>query len=136
MVELAKRPREQYVPLKDVAEQQQISEKYLEAIVRELVAAEILDGQRGRGGGYRLKRSAEAYSAGEVLALVEGDMLPVACMHPGAADCARMNECETLPLWRDFHTVIKEYFNSISIADLVSGRVGRQAATFCDGGGI
>ena len=136
MVELAKRPREQYVPLKDVAETQEISEKYLEAIVRELVAAGILDGQRGRGGGYRLRRPASECSAGEVLALVEGDMLPVACMRPGAAACSRTDQCETLPLWQDFHTVIKDYFNSISIADLADGRVGRQASIFRDGGGI
>lgn len=142
MVELAKRPPAQYVPLKELAEQQDISEKYLEAIVRKLVAAGMLDGQRGRGGGYRLKRPAEDYSAGEILSIMEKTLMPVACMNEGAAPCERMRECETLPLWRDFHALMQDFFSGVSIADLARGGTGSRPGTFrClaefeDGAGI
>ena len=54
LVDLAERRGEEYVTLREIAERQEISEKYLESIVKLLVRADILEGLRGKGGGYRL----------------------------------------------------------------------------------
>lgn len=122
MIELAKHPRDEFVPLKEVAAAQNISEKYLEAIVRRLVGAGILEGQRGRGGGYRLSGQPESCSAGTILSIMEGRMVPVACLREGAPPCERSDTCETLPLWKQFYEVVEEFFGSVTIADLAYGR--------------
>lgn len=127
VVELAKRPREELVPLNEVAQQQNISEKYLEAIVRRLVASEILEGQRGRGGGYRLKRPPEECSAGDILAVMEGTLVPVACMKEGAPPCERRESCSTLPLWQRFYHVVQDFFSSVTIADLAADSDGAES---------
>ncbi|MBD5559759.1 MAG: Rrf2 family transcriptional regulator [Clostridia bacterium] len=142
LVAIGRHPAGEYVPLKEVARQQKISEKYLEAIVRRLVASGILEGQRGRGGGYRLTRPAEEYSVGEILAIMEGTLAPVACMREDAPVCERTSVCETLPLWKQFYNLTQTYFNGVSIADLAAGDTlqtpTRPAAErgFVDGAGI
>ena len=67
LVDMAEHPSDGYIPLKDIARRQEISEKYLESIVRTLVQAQILEGLRGKGGGYRLKKPPEQYTAAEIL---------------------------------------------------------------------
>lgn len=81
---MAEHPSDGYIPLKDIARRQEISEKYLESIVRTLVQAQILEGLRGKGGGYRLKKPPEQYTAAEILRVTEGPLAPVACLEPGA----------------------------------------------------
>lgn len=139
MVELAKRPPEEFVPLKEVASEQGISEKYLEAIVRRLVAADVLDGQRGRGGGYRLRRAPEEYQVREILAVMEGTLAPVACLREDAQPCERRGICATLPLWQRYYALIDDFFGSFSVADLADGKMrtaGPAALELRDGAGI
>lgn len=123
MADLAQHPLEEYVPLKEIAQRQEISEKYLEAIIKILVKAELLSGVRGKGGGYKLTRAPEQYTVGAVLRLTEESLAPVACLEEDASPCARTAECPTLPLWRGLDRVISEYLERVTLADLLEGRV-------------
>ena len=80
MLDLAEHTGKGYIPLRDIAERQEISEKYLESIIKALVRAGLVDGVRGKGGGYRLTRAPEDYVVGDILRLTEGDLTPVACL--------------------------------------------------------
>lgn len=119
MVDLAEHQTEQYTPLKDLAQRQGISEKYLEAIIKLLVKARLLNGLRGKGGGYRLTKAPEEYTVGEVLRQTEDSLAPVACLDGNALPCHRSSECRTLPVWQGLNTVINEYLDSVTIADLM-----------------
>ena len=90
MIDLAEHPSEQYTPLKEIAARQGISEKYLENILKALVQNGLLQGLRGKGGGYRLTRRPEQYRVSDILLLTEGSLAPVACLEPGAAACDRL----------------------------------------------
>lgn len=125
MVELACHNREEYVPLRTIAQQQGISEKYLESILTVLSKAGAIDGLRGKGGGYRLNREAKNYSVGEILRLVEGTLAPVSCLDCTPNKCERAASCRTLPMWEKLNTLICNYLDSVSLADLIdSSRVG------------
>lgn len=125
MVDLAEHQREDYIPLKEIADRQEISEKYLESIIKILVRARLLEGLRGKGGGYKLTRSPEQYTVGTVLRLTEESLAPVSCLEEGAALCPRMSECRTLPMWRGLDKVISDYLDNITLADLLqSGTAG------------
>ena len=119
MTDLAGQPPEEYVPLKEIAQRQAISEKYLEAIIKLLVKGGLVTGLRGKGGGYRLTRPPERYTAGEVLRLTEGTLAPVACLESEAAPCGRALNCPTLPLWRGLDRAIGQYLDGVTIADLL-----------------
>ena len=119
MIDLAEHQTDGYIPLKEVAQRQDISEKYLESIIKLLVKANLLSGLRGKGGGYKLTRSPELYTVGTVLRLTEDSLAPVACLEPGAAACVKVAECRTLSMWQGLDKVINDYLNSITIADLV-----------------
>ena len=119
MVDLAEHRDAAYVPLKEIAERQQISEKYLESILKVLVREELLQGLRGKGGGYRLTRAPEEYSVGSILRLTEDSLAPVACLEPGAKACEHASECRTLTLWKGLDKVINDYLDNITIADLI-----------------
>ena len=110
---------EGYIPLRDVAERQMISKKYLEIIVRELVGGKLIAGVSGKGGGYRLCRRPEDYSVGEILELMEGPLSPVACLACGAEPCPRAESCETLPLWAEYDRMTHEYFYGKRLSDLM-----------------
>ena len=118
LVDLAEQDGDRYVTLREIAERQEISEKYLESIVKELVKAGILEGLRGKGGGYRLGRSAEELNVLEVLQVMEGTLAPVACLEAGAKPCARAANCRTLPLWKGLNEVVREYLGGFTIRDL------------------
>ncbi len=113
---------EGYVPLKDVAGRQEISEKYLEIVVKELVKGGFLAVMRGKGGGYRLNRPSEEYSVKSILELMEETLVPVACLKPGQAPCPRKDRCRTLPLWQGLDQVISDYLEPITLADLIVGK--------------
>lgn len=119
ITDLAEHPAEGYVPLKEIAQRQEISEKYLEAIIKILVKAKLLSGVRGKGGGYKLTRPSEQYTVGEILRLTEDSLAPVACLEEDAAACPRASECRTLSVWRGLDKVINEYLDSITVADLI-----------------
>ena len=118
LVDLAERDNEGYTTLREIAERQEISEKYLESIVKELVRCGYLDGLRGKGGGYRLKRKAEDIQVLDVLRLMEGTLVPVACLEEGCKPCARAGNCRTLPMWKGLDKVVSDYLSGFTIRDL------------------
>ena len=120
MIDLAEHQTERYVPLKEVAARQEISEKYLENILKVLVQNGFLEGLRGKGGGYRLTRSPDQYTVAEILVLTEGNLAPVSCLALGAASCERMANCRTYNMWKGLNDLITNYFGNITIADLAA----------------
>lgn len=119
LTDLAEHQSDGYVSLKEVAARQEISEKYLEAIIRILVKDGILIGLRGKGGGYRLSQSPDHFSVYRVLTLTENSLAPVSCLETSPTPCSRMVDCRTLPLWRGLDQVISEYLGRYTIADLM-----------------
>ena len=119
MVELAQHQGDGYVPLNVIAERQDISEKYLESILKVLVQDKLLTGLRGRGGGYRLTKVPEDYTLGEILRLTEGSLAPVACTEEGEHDCPRKESGPSHPVWQKLDHMINEFFDGITLADLI-----------------
>ena len=119
MLELGRHEGEGCVPLPVIAENQQISEKYLESIVSVLAKARLVEGQRGKGGGYRLTRPLSECSVGEILRLTEGSLAPVSCLE-GENTCPRADKCLSLPVWEKLDTLINDYLDSVSLADLLA----------------
>ncbi len=119
MADLAQQQGDRYVPLKEAAARQCISEKYLESILKSLVREKMLTGIRGKGGGYRLTRPPEEYTVGSILRITEGDLAPVACLEQGAEPCSLQGECVTLPMWKQLDSLIRNYLDSVTLADLV-----------------
>lgn len=117
MIDLAACRTEGYLSLNEIAKRQEISEKYLELILRVLVKNNLLAGQRGKGGGYRLTKSPEEYTVGSILRLTEGSLAPVTCLE-GSRSCPRMAECHTLPMWQKLDTLINDFFDGITLAEL------------------
>ena len=120
MIDLAEHQAERYVPLKEAAARQDISEKYLENILKVLVQNGFLEGLRGKGGGYRLTRSPDQYTVAEILLLTEGSLAPVSCLTPGAPACERMANCRTYTMWKGLNDLIADYFGKITLADLAA----------------
>lgn len=118
MIDLAEHANDGYIPLKDIAQRQQISKKYLEIIAKELVDGKLLAGVSGKGGGYKLVRKPEEYSVGEVLELMEGSLATVACLACDAPACDRADSCQTLPMWSEFDKMTHDYFYSKKLTDL------------------
>lgn len=119
MVDLAEHRCSGYIPLKEIADRQDISEKYLEAILKTLVKERLLIGLRGKGGGYKLSKPPEQYTVWSIISLTEGNLVPVSCLESGAAQCPRMSQCRTLPMWKEFSQVIQRFFEKYTIADLM-----------------
>ena len=119
MIDLAEHDDGAYIPMKEVAQRQDISLKYLEKILPLLVAGNLVEGLHGKGGGYRLTRAPKDYPIGEILRLTEGDLAPVACVECGAEPCRQAGECRTFSMWGRFNTVINDFFDSITIAGLM-----------------
>ncbi len=119
LVDMAEHQSDGFMTLRNIAQRQDISEKYLEAIVKDLVKNNILSGVRGKGGGYRLCRPPEQINVGDVLRLMEGTLSPVACLEDGAAPCARAAQCRTLEFWRALGEVIRRYTENYTVADLM-----------------
>ena len=107
------------MPLRDIAARQDISKKYLEIIVKELVIGEMITGVSGKGGGYRLDRDPEDYPVGEIIELMEGSLASVACLENDALPCPRAAMCETLPMWKEYYQVVRNFFYSKKLSDLV-----------------
>lgn len=119
MLDLAEHKNDGYIPMKSVAERQGISLKYIERIMPALSKNKLVEGIHGKGGGYRLLREPDKYSVGEILRLTEGNLAPVACLEKDAVTCKRANVCKTLSMWKKFHQLSNEYFDGISLAELI-----------------
>ncbi len=123
MLDLAKQEPQTYVPLRDIAQRQNISEKYLEAVIKALVTEGLLAGVRGKGGGYKLTKAPEDYTVSTILQLTEGTLAPVACLDCNGDDCHHSEDCPTRPLWEKLDSVIETYLSSVTLKDLAEGKV-------------
>lgn len=119
IIDLAENGSEGYTPMKNVAERQGISLKYLERILPLLVSAGLVEGVHGKGGGYKLSRKPAKITVGEVLRAAEGDIAPVACLECNADICSRQDTCRTLPMWVKLDEMINTYLDSVTIKDLM-----------------
>lgn len=119
MLDLAEHDDGHYIPLKDIAERQNISKKYLEIIVKDMVSGGLLTGASGKGGGYKLCRKPEDYTLGEIIELLEGPLSPVACLVSETNDCPRASSCQTLPLWEEFDSMVHDFFYSKKLSDIL-----------------
>ena len=119
MVSFAQRGGEEYIPLKEIAEAEGISQKYLESIMTTLSKAGFVDAVHGKGGGYRLNRKPEEYTVGSILKLTEGGLAAVSCTSQGASACSRAECCNALPMWEKLDKMINDFFEGITIADLL-----------------
>ena len=119
MVYLAQHGQQEHIPLKEIAESEGISQKYLEAIMTILSKAALVDAVHGKGGGYRLNRPPEEYSVGSILKLTEGSLATVSCTTQGPAACSRSTCCQTLPMWERLDKMIDDFFEGITLADLL-----------------
>ena len=119
MIDLAEHDQGQPVPLKDIAERQEISKKYLEIIVKDLVDGKLVKGSSGKGGGYVLLRRPEEYTVGEIVELMEGTLAPVACLQKDAEKCPRYAGCVTLPLWQELDQLVRDLLYKKMLTDLL-----------------
>ncbi len=119
LIDLAEHQQDGYITLKEAADRQEISQKYLESIIKILVRADYVEGVRGKGGGYRLSRPANEISVQDVLQLTEGTLVPVACLEDGAKPCSRRADCRTISLWEGLDQVVSEYLRGYTIQDLI-----------------
>lgn len=119
MIDLAEHRSEEFISLREIAERQEISEKYLESIIRMLVKAKVVESLRGKGGGYRLKKAPEDYTADNILSLTDESLAPVSCLEENADACPRAARCKTLSLWQGLDQAIHTYLKGVTIADLM-----------------
>ena len=119
MLDIAQNDDGSYIPLKDIAERQDLSKKYLEIIAKELVAGGLLIGASGKGGGYRLSRDPDKYTIGEILELMEGTLSPVVCLADKKYKCNRKKKCNTLPMWQEFDKLVHDFFHGKKLSDLL-----------------
>jgi Rrf2 family protein len=120
MMDIAEHDQEGYVSLKDAAERQGLSVKYLEQIAGTLAKAGLLHSGRGAQGGYRLVKAPEAYTVGSILRLTEGNLAPVACLEGPENLCQQCGECATLDFWTGLYAVVNEYIDHYTLADLLA----------------
>ena len=123
LVDLTENQNDGYITLKEAADRQEISEKYLESIVKDLVKGQFIEGVRGKGGGYRLSRPAEEINVLDVLQLADGAIVSVACLEEGSNPCSRAAVCKTLPLWKGLDRVVSEYLGGFTVRDLADNKV-------------
>lgn len=119
LIDIAENSNGNYIPLKDIANRQDISEKYLESILVLLTRGNLLYGLRGKGGGYKLTKSPEEYTLKSILTLTEGTLVPVACLKDGAKPCLKASSCKTLPVWQGLNKVITDYLESVTLAAII-----------------
>ena len=119
MIDLAQQNSDDFIPLKDVAERQEISKKYLEIIAKEMVKGGLITGASGKHGGYKLVRKPSEYTVGEILEIMEGPFAPVACLLDENYDCLRAPKCETLPMWTEFYKLEKDFFYGKKLTDII-----------------
>lgn len=119
MIDLAEQNTNEYIAMKEIAERQEISLKYIEKVMPLLVRENFLEGVHGKGGGYRLTRKPEEYKIGDILRTTEGSLAPVACLDCDAEKCDRAENCRTLPMWKELDGRITSYLDSVKLSDLM-----------------
>lgn len=119
LVDMAEHSQDERVPLKEIAERQHISQKYIESIMTLLSKNGFVDGIHGKGGGYKLNRKPNEYIVGDILRLTEGTLAPVACLESGSSKCEKEKNCRTVSMWRKLNELIENYLDSVTIADLM-----------------
>ncbi len=130
LLDLAQNQKEGYLSLKEIAERQGISKKYLEQIVPVFNKSDVLKTNRGFQGGYRLARTPDKYTVGEILRLTEGSLAPVACLEGTVNDCPKQNDCITLPLWKGFYKVITDYLDNITLQDILDQEASKNGGNY------
>ena len=119
LLDLAEHRQDGYIALKDIAQRQNISKKYLEQIVPVLNRSDILKTNRGYQGGYALAKEPSKYTVGMILRLTEGSLAPVTCVEGESTGCERSADCMTLPVWQGLYNVVNEYLDSITLQDIL-----------------
>lgn len=119
MIDLAEQNTNEYIAMKEIAERQEISLKYIEKVMPLLVRENFLEGVHGKGGGYRLTRKPHEYKVGDILRATEGSLAPVACLDCNAEKCDRAENCRTLPMWKELDSRINSYLDSVKLSDLM-----------------
>ena len=119
LIDLAEHKSDGYIPLKDIAQRQEISKKYLEQIVPILNKSDILKTNRGFQGGFKLSKAPNQYTVGEILRVTEGSLSPVSCLDQTPVGCEKSNECPTLSIWQGLSKVINDYLDSITLQDVL-----------------
>ena len=119
LVEMAEHSPDERIPLKEISERQEISQKYMESIMTLLSKNGFVDAIHGKGGGYMLNRKPEEYRVGDILRLTEGTLAPVACLESGVPKCEKEKNCRTVNMWRKLDDLIETYLDSVTIADLM-----------------
>lgn len=119
MLDLAEHTADGYIPMNTVSERQGLSLKYIEKIMSVLSKNKLVEGLHGKGGGYRLSKSPSEYTVGEILKLTEGNLAPVSCLCDNAPTCQRADKCKTLSMWKRFHKLSVDFFDNISLEDLI-----------------
>lgn len=125
MLDLSERDTSEYVPLKEMAEAQEISVKYLEGIITALSKAGLVEGVRGKRGGYRLTRSPEEYTAEEIITVADSSIAPVSCLKEPDHDCARESSCRMKPVYEQLYSLISGYLGSLTLKDIIDGNLDR-----------
>ena len=123
MIDLAENNNGSFIPLKEISERQEISQKYLEGIMTDLSKKHLVDALHGKGGGYKLTKEPQDYTIKEILICTEGSLEPIACLEEGAPICPRVAECRTLKMWKDFSKLVNDYFEGITLADLAKIKI-------------
>lgn len=131
LLELALHQEDGFIALKDIAERQSISKKYLEQIVPLLSRAGLLKTNRGYQGGYMLAKSPDAYTVGEILRVTEGNLAPIPCLEHSENECARAEQCMTLYIWEGLYKTINEYVDGITLQDIINHNVNLHGNNYC-----
>ena len=123
MIDLAENYSGSYIPLKEIAERQEISQKYLEGIMTDLSKKHLVDALHGKGGGYKLAKEPQDYTVKEILLTTEVSLAPIACLEEGAPPCPRAAQCKTLKMWKGFSKLVNDYFEGITLLDLINEHI-------------
>lgn len=119
IIDLAEQNSDEYIPLKDIVERQDISQKYVEGIMTQLSKNNLVEAVHGKKGGYRLNKSPSEYTVGEILRVTEGTLAPVACLEDGVKTCEKSSTCRSFPVWDKLNSMINDYLDSVTVADLM-----------------
>jgi len=123
MIDLAEHYNGKFIPLKEIAERQEISQKYIEGIMTDLSKKHLVEALHGKGGGYKLAKDPNEYTVREILLVTENSLEPIVCLEKDAAPCNRAAECRTLQMWKDFSKLVNDYFDGITLASLAKIKI-------------
>jgi Rrf2 family iron-sulfur cluster assembly transcriptional regulator len=118
MLDLSNNEQDKFISLKEIAQRQDISIKYLEQIITLLCKVGYLKSLRGSQGGYKLAKSPSEYTVGDILRITEGDLAPVSCLQDEENQCSRSTECLTLPFWKGLYNTVNTYVDNYTLEDL------------------